>query len=307
MNRHQGDSVLAVHARLALADFADAQVAEVVRELAEGDFAGGLRLVQQLFHVAAPPRAVGRQYVNPFSEVVFASFVTAGDFDNYHDPTVCVPSNGFNLSGKKTFSLEGPGKANVRAMVFKRLDPKFGPARLLAGTSLLALGRADEAVVELERAVQLLPGEKAAHLKLSDACQQAGDAPCLARQSRVLASLAPSDPESLYRLGKAYLSLSEWSYRRILAINPRSARLSEALGREYLRQGQPDMALRAYQEAAERDPKLPGIHLALAGIHADAMRWDDAARELELELAVAPGSAAALALKARVDAARSAR
>jgi hypothetical protein len=78
-----------------------------------------------------PPRAVGRQYVNPFSEVVFASFVTAGDFDNYHDPTVCVPSNGFNLSGKKTFSMEGPGKANVRAMVFKRLDPKYGEVRIL--------------------------------------------------------------------------------------------------------------------------------------------------------------------------------
>src|SRR5829696_157901 len=39
-----------------------------------------------------------------------------------------------------------------------RLDPAFGPARLLAGTSLLALGRAREAVAELERAVRLLPG-----------------------------------------------------------------------------------------------------------------------------------------------------
>jgi tetratricopeptide (TPR) repeat protein len=188
-----------------------------------------------------------------------------------------------------------------------RLDPSFGPARLLAGTSLLALGRADAAVVELERAVRLLPGEKAAHLKLADACERAGNALCLARESRILAGLAPSDPESLYRLGKAYLSLSEWSYKRILAINPRSARLSEALGREYLQQGQPDLALRAYQDAAERDPTLPGIHLALAGIHADAQRWEDAAREVERELAVAPGSAAALALKAQVDAARAVR
>lgn len=188
-----------------------------------------------------------------------------------------------------------------------RLDPKFGPARLLAGTSLLALGRADDAVVELERAVRLLPGEKAAHLKLADACEQAGNAPCLATQSRILAGLAPSDPEALYRLGKAYLSLSAWSYKRILEINPRSARLSEALGREYLQQGQPDLALLAYQQAAERDPSLPGIHLAIAGIHADALRWDDAAREVERELAIAPGSAAALALKARVEAARTVR
>ena len=188
-----------------------------------------------------------------------------------------------------------------------RLDPAFGPPRLLAGSSLLALGRAEEAVAELERAVRLLPGQKAAHLQLADACEQAGNVPCLVRQSRILAGFAPSDPEYTYRLGKAYLRLSEWSYKRILAIDPRSARLSEALGREYLQQGQPELALREYQQAAERDPALPGIHLALARIHADALRWDDASREVERELAVAPGSAAALELKARVEAARTAR
>ena len=191
--------------------------------------------------------------------------------------------------------------------VAARLDPAFGPARLLAGSSLLALGRAEEAVTELERAVRLLPGEKAAHLQLADACERAGHVPCLARQSRVLAGLAPSDPEYTYRLGKAYLRLSEWSYKRILAIDPRSARLHEALGREYLQQGQPELALLEYQQAAERDPALPGLHLALARIHADARRWDDAARAVERELAVAPGSAAALELRARVESARTVR
>jgi len=188
-----------------------------------------------------------------------------------------------------------------------RLDPAFGPARLLAGSSLLALGRPAEAVTELERAVKLLPNEKAAHLQLADACEQAGNVPCLVREVRVLAALAPADPEYAYRLGKAYLQLSQWSYTRIRAIDPNSARLSEALGREYLEQGRPDLALREYEAAAERAPTLAGIHLAMARIHAEAQRWDDAAREVERELAVAPGSAAALELKARVAAARTPR
>jgi len=188
-----------------------------------------------------------------------------------------------------------------------RLDPAFGPARLLAGSSLLALGRAAEAVTELERAVRLLPNEKAAHLQLADACEQAGNVPCLVREVRTLAALAPADPEYSYRLGKAYLQLSQWSYTRIRAIDPGSARLNEALGREYLEQGRPDLALREYEAAAERAPTLAGIHLAMARIHAEAQRWDDAAREVERELAVAPGSAAALELKARVSAARPAR
>jgi tetratricopeptide (TPR) repeat protein len=188
-----------------------------------------------------------------------------------------------------------------------RLDPAFGPARLLAGTSLLTLGRAREAVTELEHAVRLMPTEQAARRQLAHACEVASNLPCLARESRVLATLAPADPEATYRLGKAYLRLSQWAFEQIRAIDPRSARLSEALGREYMQQGQLEQALRVYQQAAERDPTLPGIHLALARIHADAGRWAEAAREIDRELAVVPGSAAALDLKARIAAAGAAR
>ena len=180
--------------------------------------------------------------------------------------------------------------------------PGCSPAR-----ACLRSGGAREAVAELDRAVGLLPDEKAAHVQLAHACELAGNVPCLARESRVLAHLAPSDPEQMYRLGKAYLRLSQWAFERIRAVEPRSARLSEALGREYLQQGQLEQALRAYQQAAERDPTLPGIHLALARIHADAGRWDEAAREAELELALVPGSAAALELKARIAAAGAGR
>jgi len=88
------------------------------------------------------------------------------------------------------------------------------------------------------------------------------------------------------------------------AANPRSARLSEALGREYLEQAQLDQALRACQQAAERGPTLPGIHLALAKIHADAGRWEETVREVDRELAMVPDSAAAVAVKARIIAAR---
>ena len=47
--------------------------------------------------------------------------------------------------------------AEFRAAI--KLDPAFGPSRLLAGTSLLALGRSKEAVAALERAVRLMPEE----------------------------------------------------------------------------------------------------------------------------------------------------
>jgi hypothetical protein len=65
------------------------------------------------------PKATGSDYTNPFGEMVRASLVAAGPFENYHDPTVCVTGGGFHLSAKKTFSIDGPGSGKARAMIFK--------------------------------------------------------------------------------------------------------------------------------------------------------------------------------------------
>jgi hypothetical protein len=69
-----------------------------------------------------------KDYRNPFSipfpeEVVRASVVAAGPFENYHDPTVCVTGSGFVLTAKKVLPLDGPGNGNVRAMIFKKTVP----------------------------------------------------------------------------------------------------------------------------------------------------------------------------------------
>ena len=187
------------------------------------------------------------------------------------------------------------------------LDPAFGPARLLAGSSLIALGRPADALVDLERAVTLMPREVAAHLQLADACERTGRIARLTQAYRAVVALAPNDPEYAYRLGKAYLRLSQQAYERLRAVDPQSARLSQALAQEYVAQGQPQRARAAFEAAAARDPRLAEVHLALARLHADDGRWEDAAREVALELAVQPTSREALALRAGIDAARSAR
>jgi tetratricopeptide (TPR) repeat protein len=133
------------------------------------------------------------------------------------------------------------------------LDPTMGPARLLAGTSLLALGRPKEAIAELEKAVDLLPAEPAARVQLADAYERTGDIAGLVDQYRHLALAAPQDGEYAYRLSRAYLRLAQWSFERITAIAPRSARLPQALGREYLQQGRPDLA-------AEPSKRPPGVN-----------------------------------------------
>lgn len=185
-----------------------------------------------------------------------------------------------------------------------RLDPAHGSSRLLAATSLAALGRLKEARADLDRAVGLMPNELVAHTQLADVCRHLDDELCEVDAYRQAVRLVPSDPEYAYRLGDAYLRLSERAHARISAIDPNSARLHQALGREYLRQSRPDLARKALEDAVRADPRLPEIHLALARLHIDEGRWDDASREVEAELALVPESRDARLLKAQIDAAR---
>lgn len=188
-----------------------------------------------------------------------------------------------------------------------RLDPGFGPSYLLAGASLLALGRIKAAVAELGVAAELMPREPAVHLQRADACERLKDVVCLTDEYRVLVELSPNDPEYAYRLAKAYLRVSQWAHTRIQAVDPSAARLSQALGREYMEQGRAELAERAYQQALSRDPTLVEVHLALVRIYLADGRLDEAAKAVARALALAPDSRDARALKAGVDAARARR
>jgi hypothetical protein len=92
-----------------------------------------------MLHLLGDPLALQKDYTNPFSdalrEVVVASVVAAGPFENYHDPTVCVTGSGFVLTALKVFPLDGPGGGKVRAMIFKKTgvgrDGKPADARIL--------------------------------------------------------------------------------------------------------------------------------------------------------------------------------
>ena len=196
-----------------------------------------------------------------------------------------------------------PADALIEFREASRLDPAFGPARLLAGASLLTLDRPKEAATELEHAVKLMD-EPAVHVQLAEAYERSGNILGLVDEYRRLVATTPSSAEYIYRLGRAYLRLAQWSYERMQVIAPHTARLPQALAEQYLNQGHLDQALAALAEAARLDPSLLEIHLTLARIHFEVGRLDDANAEINRELAVVPDSAAARELKAEIDAAR---
>jgi predicted Zn-dependent protease len=199
------------------------------------------------------------------------------------------------------------GDALVEFRAASRMDPSFGPSHLLEGASLLALGQPKTAVQALSRAADLMPREPAVHLQLADACERIDDVICLTDEYRALVDLAPKNPEYAYRLGKAYLRLSQWTLTRMQTIDPGAARLSQAKGREYLEQGRVDLAEAAFLDAIARDATLDDVHLALARLYLAGGRLEDASRAIASVLALVPGSRAARELQSSVDAARTRR
>lgn len=193
-------------------------------------------------------------------------------------------------------------KAIVEFREAARLDPRYAAPRILQGASLLALGRVAEARAALERAVKLDPREPLARLQLARVEERAGDWAAAVDQYRALRELKPDEPEYVYGLGNAYLRLSEWCLRELGKLPDGQARLQQAMGHNLRVQGRPDRALAAFARAAQADPTLPEVHLAMAQIHLEQKRWAEAGEEIERELAVVPHSAGALALRERLRA-----
>jgi tetratricopeptide (TPR) repeat protein len=181
------------------------------------------------------------------------------------------------------------------------LQPAYGPSRLLLGASLLALGRNTEAVRELERAVKLMPEEPQARLQLAKAYEASENWLSAAEQLQKLVEMVPRDPEYAYQMGKAWMRLSGWSYQQIARIDPKSARLHQGLGQEYLAQEKYDLALEAFQRALDEDPKLLDVHLAMSAILLEQKKFDQALAEIAAELKLVPESKAAAELKARIE------
>ena len=182
-----------------------------------------------------------------------------------------------------------------------RLQPDYVAPHALMGSILLAMGKFPEAARELELAVKLQPQDPLLHAQLARAYRREEDYPRVLEQLQVLQELAPQDPEYIYQSARAYLDLSAWCFQQIVHLQPTSARAYQALAENFRAEGRSELATRAFQRAAQADPTLPEIHLALAEIYSEQGKTAEARKEVERELAILPDSAAASALKKRLD------
>jgi Tfp pilus assembly protein PilF len=219
--------------------------------------------------------------------------------------------------GKRAFVLNNLGLVvqqrgeHDRALGFFReaiaMDPAYVAPRVLAGVSLIALGKPGQAVSELEKALALDQDSAPARLALARAYVRARRPGRAIAQYRKLRDADPGNPEYRYQLARLYADLAASSFREMYDGDPGSARVRQLLAENYLAQGAYAEAAAAFEEALKADPKLPGLHLNLAQIRLRERDLEGARRQLLLELEVVPDSAMAAGLLKRVEEARAGR
>jgi len=127
---------------------------------------------------------------------------------------------------------EAPGAAQI----------EMADVRLLAGVTLLRIGRTDEALPHLRLAAQLDPDNARAHQKLGAGIARQGlEAEALPHLERA-ARLAPGNAEYQWRLGDQYrrlgrLAEAKAALERSLALDPGYRRASDGLAALARRRG----------------------------------------------------------------------
>ena len=150
-----------------------------------------------------------------------------------------------------------------------RLAPAASQGHSALGAVLVRLGRADEGIHELEKALAIQPGDSSAQLNLALAYEQNGQA---TKALPLFARLDAASHASKHLLAPAVLE----SYARALAAT-----------------GQPKLALGKMKEASAREPKNPDLQNDLGTLYAQEADWANAKLAFSASVDARPDFAAA--------------
>jgi len=159
-----------------------------------------------------------------------------------------------------------------------RLDPDCPAPHEALGDVYLMQSKVAEAVGEYEKAISFMPGTVDYHLELgfmlhSRSVDEKATERAIEEYLKAI-ERAPDSPEGYTRLGAAYL----------------------ALGGLYEEQGERELAIAAYQQAAETDPDLITPHLYLGKLYHEMGEVETAVAAYEQAIALHSDSAAAYVL-----------
>jgi len=209
----------------------------------------------------------------------------AQSVDLYREVLKALPDNpGLRLNLVVALEKAGhPSAAIPEAERVIHIDPKSGPAWLLLGLAYQQLNQPQKAIQPLREAVRLDSKNREAMFELADAELTTGDLHDAAKDFGALTAMYPDFPKAWEGLGRAYLALSEDSFRQLEKQASDSAFSLALLARSRASEGRYSEALSIYASALERSSTIPGLHLARAEIYRRTKHDDWAAIEQERE------------------------
>jgi tetratricopeptide (TPR) repeat protein len=168
----------------------------------------------------------------------------------------------------------------------------------LLGMTEIRLGDAQRAELHLSEAFAKLKDDRVrlqTGLELLDLCYASNDWEKAADVVAALKRVAPDNPDVLYSAARIYDDLADQARDNLASVAPDSGRVHEIMAEHLVNMAKVEEAIVQYEEALEKDPKLPGIHYELgeAFLHrsSQAADLDRAEREFRLAAAENPSNA----------------
>src|SRR5712692_7111549 len=179
-----------------------------------------------------------------------------------------------------------------------KLQPSLWNAQAFLGMCELRVGHTSEARPLLESSFKHLEEAKLrtqVGIDLIRIHQEAKNLDQAAEVLRVLERAGPNDPNILYLAYRIHADLAARALAALGQAAPDSARMHQILAETLESQDDFSRAIAQYRKALEADPRLPGIHLALArailgNSHEEPAR-QEAEKEFAAELAADPTDA----------------
>jgi tetratricopeptide (TPR) repeat protein len=208
----------------------------------------------------------------------------------YAELAAAIPNNpGLLLNLGMAQHMAGDDtKAIPNLQAALKADPNIFPANLFLGASYLRTGEMANAVAPLQKAVELNPSYPDVRAMLGDALLELGRPSEAIEHYHKLAELKPEVAGGWVGQVQSYETLAQQAFQKLEDSAPESAYLLALVGSVRVTQQQYSSAFYLYKQALEKQPRMRGLHQALAEIYRRTEHPEWAAVEEQKEKALPP-------------------